>query len=661
MLNYAGSHSKIAKKLVEYLEKLELLPEVGDNRNPISAAIMIDGKLIAAAPAGTSGSGNPATIDGLYNIGSVSKIYSTVAVLKLVELGLCTLDDYVYQLLPDFYTRDERYKKIKVHMILDHSSGLTGSCYRNAFGSEWKFSKFIDDMYDFWHNEKMKAEPGEFSVYCNEGFDLAAALVECLSGMKYYDFIKKYFFDPIGINSTAIGDARLDCGEMVYMQNCKPEFLAVHGAGGIRTNIIDCAKFGNIFLNSNNIISQELLNKTALPWGKTFLKNDEFSALYGLGWDSVSFSNESIDLGEGTLAKGGTTLQFNSHLVVSKKYNLSASLSMVGGYKKGSDDILFQLIAIVLKELDIANVYKTISSINNTKKPIPQNIKERIEGYYSATTDINKIEVNDDTVYIKKYDGNNEWINETKYPTFKYNGKFFFSEDPDSKFNKLIFEQANENTYMLMPLMNLMCPLGQKILSMPPLTKGWINRLDKQYLLCNYILTAQQVMPGMHIIVTDLLHNGVLSFKAVTAPGAPATYTHVVCCGDDDTNMFSNAPGMGCRDLYAPFITKDKQGNEILNINGNKYIEASAVSTLKSEEFSIEPGFKNKLFKINKGMQFSCTLPVGTALKIFNDNLEQIYSVEAKLSEESLKILELQDGYAMFANDEGCKISCNIQ
>ena len=260
MPKYAGSRPDIALKIGEYLETL---PFHGESRSPISAAVMLKGELIAAASAGiNAATGREIDTDALFNIGSVSKMYCTAAVLKLVELGYVGLDDYVYRLLPAFYTRDERYKKIKVHMLLDHSSGLPGTNFRNAFTTNSDISGHLEGMYRYWHDVKLKADPGAFSVYCNEGFELASALIEKLSGMDYYRFLKKYFLDPIGADSTGTDSNRLDAGAFMCAAGQAPEYISVLGTGGIRTNISDCVRFANLFLDSGSVIDKAVLGQS---------------------------------------------------------------------------------------------------------------------------------------------------------------------------------------------------------------------------------------------------------------------------------------------------------------------------------------------------------------------------------------------------------------
>ena len=97
-------------------------------------ALWQDGEIVLTGEAGTfSRSENRLmTGDELYGIGSVSKIYTTVAVMQLAEDGKVSLDAPMTQYLPDFKMADERYKDITVRMLLNHSSGILGTGLSDA-------------------------------------------------------------------------------------------------------------------------------------------------------------------------------------------------------------------------------------------------------------------------------------------------------------------------------------------------------------------------------------------------------------------------------------------------------------------------------------------------------------------------------------------------
>ena len=155
----------------------------------ISYAVWEDGEITLSGHAGVySKTENRAILDDdLYGVGSVSKIYTTVAVMQLVEDGKINLDSPVTKYLPDFKMADERYKDITVRMLLNHSSGLMGTSNQNFMLFADDDRSAAEDLLERLSTQRLKAAPGAFSVYCNDGFTLAELVVEAVSGKSLDD------------------------------------------------------------------------------------------------------------------------------------------------------------------------------------------------------------------------------------------------------------------------------------------------------------------------------------------------------------------------------------------------------------------------------------------------------------------------------------------
>ena len=136
------------------------------------------------------------TTDILYGIGSVSKIYTTVAVMQLVEDGKVSLDAPVTRYLPDFKMADSRYKNITVRMLLNHSSGIMGTGLSGAVLFDDADPSATDNLLENLSTQRLIAAPGAYSVYCNDGFTLAELIVEAVSGMDFMDYVDREILDP---------------------------------------------------------------------------------------------------------------------------------------------------------------------------------------------------------------------------------------------------------------------------------------------------------------------------------------------------------------------------------------------------------------------------------------------------------------------------------
>lgn len=116
--------------------------------------------------------------------------------LKLCEGGALTLETPVAEILPEFCMADERYQSITVRMLLDHSSGLMGDSTRNAFLFDDTDPQAADALLRRLATQRLKAEPGAYCVYSNDGYTLAELVVEAASGMEYMDYVRAALLAP---------------------------------------------------------------------------------------------------------------------------------------------------------------------------------------------------------------------------------------------------------------------------------------------------------------------------------------------------------------------------------------------------------------------------------------------------------------------------------
>ncbi len=97
--------------------------------------------------------------------------------------------------------KDKRYKHITPRMLLNHSSGLQGSTFNNSFLFKDNDTYAHDILLQQLSNQNLKADPGAFSVYCNDGFTLAEILVERINGMNFTEFLHQKVYRAIKTES----------------------------------------------------------------------------------------------------------------------------------------------------------------------------------------------------------------------------------------------------------------------------------------------------------------------------------------------------------------------------------------------------------------------------------------------------------------------------
>ena len=138
----------------------------------------------AAAEAGAAPQ-NDTAADTVSSVGSVSKMFVTAAAMQLADQGKLDLDAPVTEYLPEFRTADPRYREITVRMLMNHRSGLMGSCYSDDILLDDSSTAAHDGLLRQLSGERLKADPGAYSSYCNDGFALLELVVEAVSGARF--------------------------------------------------------------------------------------------------------------------------------------------------------------------------------------------------------------------------------------------------------------------------------------------------------------------------------------------------------------------------------------------------------------------------------------------------------------------------------------------
>lgn len=142
----------------------------------------------------------PNTTGTKFNIGSINKIFTKVAIAQLVQSGKLALDDRVRRHLPDFPS--PAADRITIQQLLDHKSGLG-----DTFGPKYDSAppsrlRELRDFLPLFVSEPLLFEPGTSQRYSNGGYIVLGLIIERLSGEKYRDYVRNHIFEPAGMKDT---------------------------------------------------------------------------------------------------------------------------------------------------------------------------------------------------------------------------------------------------------------------------------------------------------------------------------------------------------------------------------------------------------------------------------------------------------------------------
>lgn len=143
--------------------------------------------------------------DTLFNIGSIDKTFTQLAIKLLEKDRALSLDDTIAKALPD-YTGAGR-DRITIRQLLNHTAGMG-----DIFNDNWRKMprnrlRALADYRPLFENEPLQSEPGAKQSYSNAGYVLLGLIVEKTSGKPYETFVKERVFDPLGMKNTGFPES----------------------------------------------------------------------------------------------------------------------------------------------------------------------------------------------------------------------------------------------------------------------------------------------------------------------------------------------------------------------------------------------------------------------------------------------------------------------
>ena len=247
---------------------------------------------------------------------------------------------------------DERYKDITVRMLMNHTSGLMGSKYGGSFLLDEAKSDYHDGFLKHLESQYLKADPGAFNCYCNDGFTLLEILVERVSGMTFTEYMEDMICKPLDLKNTGTAwNMDLKDQAAVYVNGnvrIAHECPQLIGAGGIMSDAEDVCAFGTGFFAGNDV----LLSGDARDKMAESNRAGDSAENFGLGWDEVG-KKDYDNAGVKVLSKGGDTIGQHGSLVVAPDEKISVAVLSSGGNSGVDEETALKLMDIALSEQGI--------------------------------------------------------------------------------------------------------------------------------------------------------------------------------------------------------------------------------------------------------------------------------------------------------------------
>lgn len=250
---------------------------------------------------------DPMTPQTLMGIGSVTKSFTALSILKLVEEEKLHLDDPI-----DNYVKigiKPKGYEITIHHLLTHTSGIPALGYAEAFirgvlglDHYWLPISKPEFIIPFMNeaNEWIESQPGEKFFYLNEGYVILGQIISEVTGLKYEEFVKEVILKPLGMKRSYFYREEVEKDgnwATPYIIDRDGKHVAtsfpfgITADGGLISNVSDLIRYINMYLNWGEvygvkIIDRSMLEKMFTPYINTPYQRYGGEA-YGYGWNIV--------------------------------------------------------------------------------------------------------------------------------------------------------------------------------------------------------------------------------------------------------------------------------------------------------------------------------------------------------------------------------------
>lgn len=205
----------------------------------------------------------------MFRIGSVSKMYVSLAILKLQQEGLVSLKDKVRDLVPEIEFKNpwDETSPILVEHLLEHTTGWDDIHLTEYALNDPELS--LKEGLDF-HPQSRTSRwvPGTRMAYCNSGPPVAAYIVEKITGQAFEDYIQENFFEPMGMENMTYFESEdyRQYGATLYIDGKPQDYwhIIMRPSGSINASPNDMAKMVRFFINKGRVDSLQLISEESL-------------------------------------------------------------------------------------------------------------------------------------------------------------------------------------------------------------------------------------------------------------------------------------------------------------------------------------------------------------------------------------------------------------
>ncbi len=236
--------------------------------------------------------------DTLFRIGSASKMFVALSVLKLVEEGKLSLQDKLADLAPEiaYENQWEATDPIRVVHLLEHTTGWD-DIHLPEYAHNDPTPATLKQGLDFHpHSRISRWVPGSRMSYCNAGPPVAAYIVQKITGLDFEDYVTENFFEPMGMETMTyrLSDDVKASGATLYANGNQPQdywHIIMRPSGSINASAKDMARFLMFYLNRGVVDGRQLIAPESLQRMETTLSTSAAKAGQESGYGLNNYSS----------------------------------------------------------------------------------------------------------------------------------------------------------------------------------------------------------------------------------------------------------------------------------------------------------------------------------------------------------------------------------
>ncbi|MCR4422398.1 MAG: beta-lactamase family protein [Exilispira sp.] len=386
--------------------------------------------------------------DTVIRIGEISQQFVFYTILKLFEKNKINLKDSIFYYLQELEnTESERLKKVgelSIESIIKNASG-----YVSNFPASFKDYDFHKDLLNYLKNVNQIYSPNIKFTESLPIIDLLGLLIEKITKKDFSYYMEKEIFNPLKLKSSTYYSERKFKNESLFYSKIpltdgssgfsndsdynNKEIKVISPSYSMRSSLEDLAKFYSILLNEGNngkFLSKDLIDLSFTPIYEDQLDSEGFET--GLGWHLTDINLNYL----GKVAyKVGTFLSHKVLVILLPDKDVGI-VCAINRYNWGINENLYPTAINILKSyMDLKYNIKKEEFVKPVQKPIPQELKSKIEGLYACQQGVFLVKLDNNTIDLYNNGG---------YAKFVYYGENKFLPEDYNQYKKMEYYEPDK-------------------------------------------------------------------------------------------------------------------------------------------------------------------------------------------------------------------------